>query len=74
MHDNVEGDVGHEYEVHPFGQLGFAKLHGEENRHNRQNVCQIAPVTSLCEIRTLQSWLINNLTQASASNWTEVGA
>lgn len=55
MHDNVESDVGHEYEVHPVGQLGFAKLHREENRHNRQNVCQIAAVTSWCEIRMLQS-------------------
>lgn len=42
----MESYVGYKYEVHPIGELGFAKFYREENRHNRQNVCQIAAVTS----------------------------
>lgn len=34
MHDDVEGDVGHQYVVQPLGQLGLGQFNSEEDGHN----------------------------------------
>jgi hypothetical protein len=42
--DNVEGDESDENEVHPFRELSFPELHGEEDADDRQNVRHISSV------------------------------
>lgn len=47
MNDDVESDVGHQHEVHPFGKFCLSKFHCEEYWDNGQNMCNISPANKL---------------------------